>query len=153
LRLFYPIKGAGRVKRSGKAVLRLALTAALLACLAVRVARLGAHWESVRHYYFPEGNSLFWLLAGFLLFALPLLLPVAAGVCLWREGRPAARLGRWSAILSGLCTLWEGLTLFARSMNANYGYVGAEPGLSAGVCLCAVAGLLLFHRGDLDAYL
>lgn len=141
------------MKRRRKAALRLALTAVLLGCLAVRVVRIVMHWESVRSYFFPEDSGSLWLLIGLVLFVLPLLLPVAAGVSLWRKGTWAVRLGRWSAFLSGLGVFWEGLTLFARSMNSNHSYVGAEPALSAVVCLCAGAGLLLLHREDLDPYL
>lgn len=56
----------------------------------------------------------------------------------WAGRASLAALG-----VSGFFALEEGLTLFARAVNGNGGYVGAEPLLSATVCVISGAGLLL----------
>ena len=115
-------------------VLRAVMTAVLLGCFAVRVARAAADWAEVAHYY-QFDSGFIW----FPVFAAPFFVIIAAAVSLWLRWDRTFLLALICLGVSGLLVLHEGFTIFARSMNANSGYVGAEPLLS--VVVCAVSGV------------
>ena len=115
-------------------VLRAVMTAVLSGCFAVRVARAAANWAEVAHYYQFDGGFIW-----FPVFAAPFFIIIAAALSLWLKGNRALLLALISLGVSGFLALGEGFTIFARMMNANYGYVGAEPLLS--IVVCAVSGV------------
>ena len=115
-------------------IFRIVMTVSLFGCFVVRVVRAAADWGEVAHYY-QFDSSLIW----FPVFATPFLVIIATAVSLWlRQGKAVFLLALISFCISGFFVFGEGLTVFARLMNANYGYVGAEPLLS--IVVCAVAG-------------
>ena len=108
--------------------LRGILTAALLGCVAVRVVRMVARWESVARYYGVGTYGTAWSFISLLFFAGPFLAALAAVVSLWLKQR-------WAA----------GVSLAA--VNGNGGYAGAEPLLSIVACAISGAALLLSREG------
>ena len=118
--------------------LRAVLTATGLFCVALRLFRVVENWESVERYYkLDPADGLVWLLLEAALLAGPFL-ALRDG---WTKG-----LGLAAACISAFFTLEEGLTCFARAVNGNGGYVGAEPLLSAVICAAAGAEVLLLRR-------
>jgi len=104
-------------------------------------------WESVKRYYgFGSSQGPVWFLLGLVLFIGPFLTALAAILSLWWRGRGASDLAA-ACLCAGLFfTLEEGLVRFARAVNGNSGYVGAEPLL--GLAVCAVAGAaMVLSRG------
>ena len=127
--------------------LRGILTAALLGCVAVRVVRMVARWESVARYYGVGTYGTAWSFISLLFFAGPFLAALAAVVSLWLKQRWDAGVSLAALFVSGFLVLWEGLILFARAVNGNGGYAGAEPLLSIVVCAISGAALLLSREG------
>ncbi len=128
-------------------LLRGILTAILVGCVTVAIVRMAGHWESVARYYGMGVYGAGWSFISLLFLAAPFLAALAALVGLWLKGRWAAGVSLAALGVSGLLVLWEGLTLFARAMNGNGGYVGAEPLLSLVVCGVAGITLLLSLKG------
>lgn len=126
-----------------KTLLRGLLSAAALGCLAARVIRVAAHWQSVAPFYGVGVYGAGWSFVGLLLFAGPFLTALTALAGLWLRRDWAGRVSLAALGVSGFFALEEGLTLFARTVNGNGGYVGSEPLLSAAVCVISGAGLLL----------
>lgn len=120
---------------------RLTGTAVLAGTLLVRVCRVLGNLESVRHFYF-EGQGLLWTLIGLVLFIGPYLTAASAIAALWLRRKTAGELGSLNFCAAGFFTLEEGLTVFARMVNANSGYVGAEPLFSALACGISIITVL-----------
>ena len=128
--------------------LRAVLTATGLFCVALRLFRVGENWESVERYYkLDPADGLVWLLLEAALLAGPFLAALAAALAPWLRDGWTKGLGLAAACISAFFTLEEGLTCFARAVNGNGGYVGAEPLLSAVICAAAGGGGLLPRRG------
>ena len=115
-------------------VLRVVMTAVLSGCFAVRVVRAAVDWAEVAHYY-QFDSGFIW----FPVFTAPFLVIIAAALSLWLKWDHTFLLALIILGVSGFLALWEGFTIFARLMNANHGYVGAEPLLS--IVVCAVSGI------------
>lgn len=109
-------------------LLRAAGTALAAGTLALRAARMPGNWESVRDFFLGGGPA--WTLVGAAMLAGPWLAAVLAAAAFWLPRERAARLGTAAACAAGFFVLEEGLTAFARAVNGNGGYVGAEPLLS-----------------------
>lgn len=120
---------------------RLLGTAVLAGTLALRAVRALGELESVRRFYF-DGQGLIWMLIGLALFCGPYLTAAAAIAALWLRRDWAGPLGAVAFCAAGFFTLDEGLTLFARAMNGNSGYVGAEPLFSALACGISIIAVL-----------
>ena len=134
-------------KPEWKTLLRGLLTAMVLGCLAVRVIRIVVHWQSVAQFYmFGRAGGSLWRLVGWVLFLGPYLTALAAGAGLWLRRDRAGDVSFAALCAGGFFVLYEGLTLFARAVNGNGGYVGAEPLLSLAVCVVAGAGIFLSAR-------
>ena len=122
-------------------------TALLAGTLAVRVLRLLGSWESVRRFY-PGGQGPVWALLGMALFFGPYLAAGSAIAALWLPREGAVKLGTVSFCAAAFFTFAEGLTVFARAMNASSGYVGAEPAFSAAAAVISAATLFRAPRAE-----
>ncbi len=132
-------------KRGWKTLLRGMLTAVLLGCLGLRVFRMAASWPEVTRFYGIGSFGFRWSLISLLFFAAPFLVIGLAALALWLPGQRGIVPG-WAGLWGGgFVCLEEGLTLFARAMNGNGGYVGAEPLLS--LTVWAVAGIAVLLAG------
>lgn len=121
-------------------------SALLLGMFGYRVVRILGNVESVARYYRIDGAfSIFWLLLEGVLFLGPFAVTLSAALALRLPKRTAWKLGFSNACISAFFTFSEGLTCFARMMNGHSGYVGAEPLLSAAVCL--ISGLTVSCSG------
>ena len=120
-------------------------TALLAGTLAVRAVRLLEHLESVRRFYFSTPGLTWTLLGAALLFG-PYFAAAAAIAALWLRGDWAVLLGIAAACGAAFFTLEEGLTVFARAVNGNSGYVGAEPLLSILTCGISITAIFLAQQ-------
>ena len=120
--------------------LRLLGTALLAGTLILRAARILGHLESVRVFYFSVPGPL-WTMLGAVLLSGPWLTAAAAVAALWLRRNRGVLWGIAAVCGAAFFTLEEGLTVFARAVNGNSGYVGAEPLLSIlvlGISMTAV---------------
>ena len=134
-------------ERTGRGLLRVVLSVLLAACFGFRAVRMAGNWESVAEYYgFGAFQGLFWPVISGLLLVAPFLVIGLGAFSLWGSERWGAVLG-WTGFGIGLPVfLLEGLTVFARSVNGNGGYVGAEPLLGAVACAVSGAAALLGRK-------
>ena len=124
-----------------RALPRAAGTAALAGTRLLRVLRVLENLESVRRFY-PGTYGPLWTLIELALFFGPYLTAVSAIAALWLRRNAAGQLGTVNFCAAAFFTCEEGLTCFARYINANSAYVGAEPLFSALVCGVSAATVL-----------
>lgn len=122
----------------GKAV-RSGASALLLLTAAVRVIRVVENRRSVLEFYRGSGGAgLLWTILGSMIFLGPFLTAASAVWALWLSRERAGTLAALNFCVAGFFAFFEGLLIFARSMNGSTGYVGAEPLFS--LFACAVSG-------------
>ena len=119
-------------------------TAALAGTLLLRAVRVLGSLESVRRFYSAEGAL--WTLIGRALFFGPYLVAVSAVAALWLPRDRAGALRTVNFCAAAFFVFEEGLTVFARTMNAHSAYVGAEPLFSALVFAVSAAAVLQTSR-------
>ena len=124
---------------------RAAGTALLAGILLLRGFRVWRGWESVWRFY-SGGTGPFWVLLEAALFLGPFLAAGSAIAALWLRWERAGKLGAVNACTAAFFVFGEGLTVLAREMDGNAGYVGAEPLLSAVVCGISVLTVVCSHR-------
>ena len=124
---------------------RLAGTVLLAGILLLRLARILGNLESVRSFY-PGTYGSLWSLVELALFFGPFLVTGSAAAALWLRWDRAGKLGTVNICAAAFFVFEEGLIVFARWMDGNGGYVGAEPLFSAIVCAVSIAAVLRAHR-------
>ncbi len=144
--------------------LRIGGTTLLLGTIALRVLRIAGNRESVTAFYMVDsGLSLPWRFLFAALFLGPFITALIAATALWLDQKRAAGLAAVNFLIAGFFVLEEGLTVFARAVNGNSAYVGAEPLFSLLVCAVSGAAVLgIFwsqhrewkkkRRNDYDVY-
>ena len=124
---------------------RLLGTALLAGTLVLRAVRVLGNLESIRRFYFGT-PGLIWTLLGVVLLCGPCLAAAAAVAALWLRGERAVLTGLAAACGAAFFTLAEGLTAFARAINGNSGYVGAEPLFSILTCGISIIAIFLAQQ-------